>query len=69
MRRLEFKKHKDEYEINIFEGKMSSYRNILDKDPNKLAQIFIDLQMGGFPIGKAIHIFNEKVKRKDWLGL
>ena len=68
---LEFKNHKDNFEVNVFEGKSkgSSYRNIIDKDPNKLAQILIDLYMFGFPIGKAIHIFNEKVKKKDWLGL
>jgi len=68
---LEFKNHKDNFEVNVFEGKKdkSSYRNIIDKDPNKLAQILIDLYMFGFPIGKAIHIFNEKVKKKDWLGL
>jgi len=69
--RLEFKNHKDKYEINVFEGKSdkSSYTNIIDKDPNKLAQILIDLYMFGFPIGKAIHIFNDKVRKKDWLGL
>ena len=68
---LEFKNHKDKFEVNVFEGKdkKSSYRNILDKDPNKLAQILIDLYMFGFPMGKAIHIFNEKVRKKDWLGL
>ena len=71
MKRLEFKKHKDKYEINVFEGKsnQSSYRNIFDKDPNKVAQILIDLYMDGFPIGRAIHIFNERVGKKDWLGL
>ena len=68
---LEFKNHKDNFEVNVFEGKSkgSSYRNIIDKDPNKLAQILVDLYMFGFPIEKAIHIFNEKVKKKDWLGL
>jgi len=69
MRRLEFKKHKDKFEVNVFEGKESSYRNIIDKDPNKLAQILLDLYMYGFSIEKAIHIFNEKVRKKDWLGL
>jgi len=69
--RLEFKNHKDKYEVNVFEGKskQSSYRNIIDKDQNKLAQILIDLYMYGFPIDKAIYIFNEKVRKKDWLGL
>ena len=69
--RLEFKNHKDKFEINVFEGKSksSSYRNIIDKDKNKLAQILVDLYMYGFPIEKAIQIFSEKVKKKDWLGL
>ena len=68
--RLEFKKHKENYEVNVFEGKSkeSSYRNIIDKDPRKLAQILIDLYMSGFPMGKAVHIFNNRVKKKDWLG-
>jgi len=70
MTRLEFKNHKNNFEVNVFEGKkQSSYRNIIDRDPNKLAQILIDLYMYGFPIEKAIHIFNEKVRKKDWLGL
>ena len=69
--RLEFKKHKTNYEINVFEGKSSEscYRNIIDRDPKKIAQILIDLYMDGFPIGKAIHIFNDRTKKKDWLGL
>ena len=68
---LEFKKHKENYEINLFSSKKSksSYRNIIDKDVNKLAQILIDLYMYGFPIEKAMRIFYEKIKKKDWLGL
>jgi hypothetical protein len=70
---LEFKKHRQGYEVNVFESKRknreSCYRNIIDKDPNKLAQILIDLYMYGFPIEKAIHIYFEKVRKKDWLGL
>lgn len=68
---LEFKKNRERFEINIFSSKKakSDYRNILDKDANKLAQILIDLYMYGFPIEKAVSIFNERVKKKDWLGL
>jgi len=68
---LEFKKNRNAYEINLFDskGSKSSYRNIIDKDANKLAQILIDLYMYGFPIEKAIYIFNERVKKRDWLGL
>ena len=38
---LEFKKHKGNYEINLFHSKNSKshYKNIIDKDVNKLAQI------------------------------
>jgi len=68
---LEFKKHRAGYEINVFDSKKSksSYRNIIDRDPTKLAQILIDLYMIGFPIDKALKIYNEKMNRKDWLGL
>ena len=68
---LEFKNNRDKFEINVFEGKnaKSSYRNVIDTDSNKLAQILIDLYMFGFPIEKAIHIFNNRVRKKDWLGL
>ena len=68
---LEFKKNRENFEVNVFSSKksQSSYRNIIDKDANKLAQILIDLLMNGFPIEKAIHIFNERMRKKDWLGL
>ena len=68
---LEFKSNRDKYEVNVFENKKSksSYRNIIDKDVNKLAQILIDLYLQGFPIEKAFMIFHTKVKKKDWLGL
>jgi type II secretory pathway component PulF len=67
---LEFKKHRDNYEINVFYSKNSKshYTNILDKDVNKLAQILIDLMLEGFPIEKAISIYKKKMKKKDWLG-
>lgn len=70
MGRLEFKKHGDKFEVNLFEGKSSksSYHNIIDKDFNALAQILIDLYLYGFPIEKAITIFRKRVRTKDWLG-
>jgi len=69
---IEFKSNRDRYEVNVFEGKKkskSSYRNIIDKDASKLAQVLIDLYLQGFPIEKAFVIFHTKVKKKDWLGL
>ena len=72
MTRLEFKKHKENFEVNLFEGKKNSsscYHNIIDRDPNKIAQILIDLYLHGFPIEKAVIIFNRKIKVQDWLGL
>lgn len=69
---LEFKKHKDNYEVNILNGnrnsKKSSYNNIIDRDPNKIAQILMDLYILGFPILKAIRIMNKRLHNKDWLG-
>lgn len=67
---LEIKKNKENYEVNVFtsRGSKSSYRNIIDKDVNKLAQVLIDLELYGFPIRRAIHIFNERMNKKDWLG-
>ena len=60
----------DNYRLNIFFNKKSKshYTNVLDKDTNKLAQILIDLYFEGFPIAKAIEIFKERFKNKDWLG-
>jgi len=68
---LEVKKHKTNYEVNVFYSKNSKshYHNIIDKDPNKLAQILIDLYLEGFPIDKAIQEFKERLGNKDWLGL
>jgi len=67
---LEFKSNREKFEVNVFDKKKSksSYRNIIDKDANKLSQILVDLYLYGFPIEKAISIFNGRVKRKDWLG-
>ena len=68
---LELKKYKDKHEINLYYSKSSGshYRNIVDKDPNKLAQIFIDLMFEGYPIKEAIKIFNTRFRNRDWLGL
>lgn len=68
---LEVKKNKSNYEVNIFHSKTSgsSYTNIIDKDPNKIAQILIDLYTMDFPIEKAVNIFLRRIKKEDWLGL
>lgn len=65
---LDIKKHKQNFEVNLRDYRKSYYRNIIDRDPNKLAQILIDLFIFGFPIEKAIKLFNERIKKKDWLG-
>ena len=74
---LEFKRHKENYEINLFgnskispERRMgkSYYTNIIDRNPKQLAQILIDLQMDGYKVDEAIKIFFHRVKNKDWLG-
>jgi len=75
MTQLEFKKHKDKYEINLFHNKNSKshskshYTNIIDHDPKKIAQILIDLHLEGFRIDDAIKIYLGRVKNRDWLGL
>ena len=67
---LEFKRHKENYEVNLFESKNSKshYTNIIDRNPKQLAQILIDLQMDGYKVDEAIKIFFHRVKNKDWLG-
>lgn len=64
------KKHKGRIEVNLFYNKdsKSHYHNIIDKDPNRLAQILIDLMIDGFPVEKAVKIMQEKIKKKDWMG-
>jgi hypothetical protein len=71
MGRLEFKRNKSNYEINLFAGKNSNshYQNIIDRDPQKIAQILIDLHLDGFPIEKAVKLFLKRIKERDWLGL
>jgi hypothetical protein len=70
MAMLEFKKHKDNYEINLYEGKNSKshYTNIINKNPKQLAQILIDLHLDGYKVDEAIKIFLSRIKNKDWLG-
>ncbi len=64
------KKHKENVEINVFDGKHSTYHNIITRDPNTISQILIDLVVLGFPIQKAIIKFNERIKNpRDWLGV
>lgn len=68
---MDIKKHKDDYELNLFTSakeRKSFYRNIINKDPRRLAQIFLDLYIYGFPIEKAIKLFKQRLKKKDWLG-
>lgn len=71
MAHLSMKKNKGNYEVNVFfnEKSKSHYRNIMDKDPQKLAQVLLDLTFEGFPIEKAIKIWKERMDKKDWLGL
>ena len=75
MARMEVKKQRDQYRVSLFNSnsknkkEKSHYWNVIDKDPKKLAQIFIDLWLEGFPIDQAYKIMNDRLKRKDWLGL
>jgi len=71
-----FKRHKENYEVNVFGEEQHSrnksfsiYNSVITKDPNRIAQILLDLQTMGFPIDKAIRIFLEKMQKHDWFGL
>jgi hypothetical protein len=71
---MEIRKHKGNYQVNLYQGKgkrrqKSHYWNIIDRDPNKLAQIFIDLRLEGYPIEKAFKIMQERMGKRDWLGI
>lgn len=67
---IKMKKNKGNVEVNVFgEGKKSYYGNVITRDPQVIAQILIDLMFQGFPIEKAIKIFNERMKKKDWMGI
>ena len=75
MVRMEMKKYKGNYKIDLFENEKNrgqkwrreaSYWNIIDKDKEKLAQIFIDLYFQGFPIVEAFKLMQEKLNKKEW---
>ncbi len=68
---LKFKKHKENIEVNVFgkNDKKSSYTNLITKDPNRIAQVLMDLIILGFPIEKAIIKVNERIKKHDWMGV
>jgi len=66
--KLDIKKHKENYEVNVSHSGSHVYSNILTRDPHKLAQILIDLSFQGFPIKEAMRIMNRRLKEKDWLG-
>lgn len=76
MGRLEVRKQGEgRYKASLFHKDKPSpprekahFWTFIDKDYNKLAQFLIDLYLQGFPIEKAIQKFNERVKRRDWLG-
>jgi len=65
---MSIKKHKENYEVNVFSSSSHIYSNILTHDPKTFAQVLIDLYFLGFPIEKAIKIFSERMKKQDWLG-
>lgn len=67
--RLEIHQHKNNYRIDLINGRHLSYRNIIDRDPNKIAMILLDLYREGFPIEEAVKRFLNKITQKDWLGL
>jgi len=66
--RMEVKKHKENFEVNVFDKSSHTYSNILTHDPKIIAQILMDLYFLGFPIEKAVKILMDRLKRKDWLG-
>lgn len=74
MARAEFKKDKENYRVSTFynekprKKEKSYYWNVIDKDSNKLAQIFLDLYLDGFPILEACNKMKVKLSRKDWMG-
>lgn len=66
---LQVKKHRENYEVNVFHSRdsKSCYNNLIKNDPNLIAQILIDLWIHGFNIEKAVKIFLSKMKKKDWM--
>ena len=71
--RLEIRRGKKNYEVNLFYGDQPKaiYHNILTNDVEKLALILDDLEtFGGLPVIQAIKIYlRKRENRKDWLGL
>lgn len=67
---MNLKRNRENFEVNLYHNveTHSFYNNIIDKDPQKIAQIFIDLMIYGFPIEKAIKIFKKRVSEHDWIG-
>ncbi len=65
------KKNKDNYEVNLFynDKSKSHYRNLITRDPRRIAQLLLDLTLEGFPINEAIRIMRTRMKEKDWLGI
>lgn len=63
------------YDVVVYNGnsesrKNISYNNFIDKDPNRIAQVLLDLEtVDSFPIEKAVKIYLSKKKNNDWLGL
>lgn len=67
---LGVKKHKENFEVNVFDSRKSKsqYHNVMTRDPNVIAQILIDLMVQGIPIEKAIKIMRQKIRKGDWMG-
>jgi hypothetical protein len=75
MARMELKREGEKRRVSLFYNsnkkhrEKSYYWNVIDKNPPQLAQILIDLWLDGYPIDQAYKIMQEKIRRKDWLGL
>lgn len=69
---MRLKKNKENVEVNLYHSdrrnSKSYYNNLIDKDPNKLSLIFLDLYFEGFPIFEAIDKLKKKIDQKDWWG-
>jgi len=74
MGRMKLNWRKKGYEVVLYSGNKEvkrdiSYRNMIDKDPNKIAQVLLDLEIiDNFPIEKAVKIYLNRRENKDWLG-
>lgn len=71
MKKLNLKRNRENYEISLTHGKStkSQYNTILNHDYNQIAQVLIDLYLEGFAIEEAINIFQERIRKRDWLGI